>query len=464
MPRPHLPLDERFRRGLRDLGLHGTGARVLVALSGGCDSVALLHLLRFHTGDAGIEVAAAHFDHGMRPGSEGDARWCAGLCRAWGVPLLTERSGRALCGEADAREARYAFLREAAAALGCTHVATAHHADDQAETVLFRALRGTGIAGLGGIAPADGTGLVRPLLPFWRREIARWARARGLRWRRDPSNRSDAFARNRIRRRVLPLLERTVAPAARRSLVRLAALAREEAAAWDAVLAPLLRDAAREEDGAIVLVRRALAGYDTPVSARILRALLRRLGVVPGRAGTRRALQFITTAPSGRELRLPGGVRIATEFGEARIQRVPPAVPAGADRPLEIPGPGPGEGSAVVGGRELRVRWRTEPWHGAVAERPGRAVLALEGLCFPLVLRGRAAGDRVRTRAGTRPLKKLLCEARIPRGERDRLPVLACAGGSVLWAGGAAQAAAHLPRGGEPALVLDISHTRTVNG
>ena len=454
---PHRPLpslDERFRRGLRGLGLHGTGARVLVALSGGCDSVALLHLLRFHAGDAGITVAAAHFDHAMRPDSEADARWAAGLCRGWGIPFFCERSGEALRTEADARQARYAFLRRAAREWGATHLATAHHADDQAETVLFRALRGTGVAGLAGIAPADGTGLVRPLLPFWRREIARWARGQRLRWRDDPTNRGDGAARNRIRR-LLPWLERRVAPGARRSLVRLAALAREEEAAWEAVLAPLLGRAAREEDGAVVLVRGVLAGYDSAVAARLLRAVLRRLGSVPGRAGTRRALQFIIAAPSGRQLRLPGGVLVRTEFGEARIQRVDPAAAAELpDRPLAVPDAGPGEGTALLGGRTVLLRWRAAPWSGA-PEPPG-AALALAGLRFPLRLRGRAPGDRLRTRAGTRPLKKVLSEARIPRSERGGVPVLADAEGRPLWVAGIAQAEATLPRPGETALFLEI--------
>ena len=145
------------------------GAHVLAAVSGGADSVVLLHLLRFAGDELGITVSAAHFDHAMRPGSAPDAEWVAGLCAAWGVPLVRRRADRALRSEAEAREARYAFLAGARGRVEADWIATAHHADDQAETVLFRALRGTGVAGLAGIAPVDAARrLVRPLLPFRR--------------------------------------------------------------------------------------------------------------------------------------------------------------------------------------------------------------------------------------------------------------------------------------------------------
>jgi tRNA(Ile)-lysidine synthase len=422
---------------------------VLVALSGGADSVALLHLLRFAAGGAGPELRAAHFDHAMRAGSDADARWVRGLCHAWGVPLAMGRAPVAPRGEAEARGVRWAFLRGAAEEAGAAWIATAHHADDQAETVLFRALRGTGVAGLGGMRDA-GEGICRPLLPFWRAELRAHARAHGLRWREDPGNRSLAAARNRVRHALLPLAERAVAPGARRALVRLAALAREDEAAWDAVLAPLEAVATRAEEGAIVLVRSALAGYDSAVALRLLRRVLKRAGVVPGRAGTRSALAFITGHPSGREWVLPGAVRIRTEFDEARIERVAAAEPP-PDRPLAVSGAS-GAGRATIGGREVEVAWRTAPWTGdddGAAIRTGSAPA-------PLTLRGWLPGDRMRTRGGTRRLKKLFGEARVPAGRRHTTPVLADAEGRVVWAAGVAQDPATAPRAGEHALLLRI--------
>lgn len=456
-PSPQRPtFADRFRRSLDALGVRGTDAHVLVAVSGGCDSVSLLHLLRFAAGDGGLRVTAAHFDHAMRAGSGRDAAWVRGLCRVWGVPLMEARAGTPPRTEEEARDARYAFLRRAQAESGARFLATAHHADDQAETVLFRVLRGTGLPGLAGIPPRDETGLIRPMLPFWRDEIVRYARGAGLAWREDPTNALADPARNRIRLRLLPWIERRLAPGARRSLARLAELAREDEAAWDAVLAPVLAEVVREEDGALVLVRERLAVYDSPVAAKVLRAALRRLGVTPDRAGTRLALQFISHAPSGRTRTLPGGVRITTEFGVARLERAPgPAPQAPPDPPLVIARADAGEARFRAGGAEWTARWCTGVDGGGVDdERTMR--MAVDRVRFPLTLRARAPGDRVRTRAGTRPLKKLLGEARVPLRKRDTLPVLADAAGAVLWVPGVVRAEGTAPAPGEPSITLSV--------
>jgi tRNA(Ile)-lysidine synthase len=458
MPRtPPPPLDQRVRQNLETLGVRGTGAQVMVAVSGGVDSVALLHLLRFAADDPTMTLSAAHFDHGMRPGSEADARWVRGLCRAWGVPLSEARADHPPRTEEAARDARYAFLRAAQAGAGATHLATAHHADDQAETVLFRVLRGTGIHGLAGIPPVDATGLIRPLLPFWRAELRRYARAAGLRWREDPSNRSLDPARNRIRRGLLPRIERTVAAGARASLVRLAQLAREDEAAWEAVLAPLLAEAVHEEDGAVLLVRERFAAYDWPVAARLLRAALRRLATVPDRAGTRTALEFISRAPSGRTLRLAGGVLITTEFGVARLCRAAenPGDPP-PDLPLAVAGAA-GEGRFRVGGRERVARWAEGEVRPGGEADAATVCIAADRVAWPLALRGWMPGDRMRTRAGTRPLKKLFGEARMPVGARRAAPVLADAAGSVLWVPGVGAADSLAPRPGERAITFLVS-------
>lgn len=443
------PLIPRFLENLRALGV-GDEARVLVALSGGADSVALLHLLRFAAADGTRPLFAAHIDHAMRADSGHDAAWVAGLCRAWGVPLVTGRADPAPRTEEEARDARYAFLRQARDEVRADWIATAHHADDQAETVLFRILRGTGTAGLAGIPPVDeARGLVRPLLPFTRVQLRRYARAHRLRWREDPTNAALDPARNRIRHQILPLIERTIAPGARASLAHLAQVAHEDEAAWSALLRADAEGLAREEEGALILVRERLAGYDSPVAARLLRALLRRLGVVPDRDGTRSALRFIGTAPSGRELQLAGGLRIRTEFGEARITRDPGPVPP--DAPLALTGPR-GSGCCRIGGRERRVAW-----HPAHEEAPSAQAesFAVEGDAWPLLVRGWLPGDRVRTPAGTRTLKRLFNDRRVPRGARGRVPVLVDAHGRVLWVAGLVRGAPPLAPG-EPGVTVAI--------
>jgi len=216
----------RFDRALGDLVGDPVAGRMVVAFSGGLDSCVLLHLLRFGaTGDA--EILVAHFDHAMRRESAADADWVRGLCQAWGLAVTIARAEATLTSEDTARVARYDFLERVRAEEGGGRLLTAHHADDQAETVLFRVLRGTGIEGLSGIPTSREPGIIRPLLGFWREELEAYAGAVGLSWRDDASNADLGYARNAIRGSLLPLAETHVARGARRALVRLAGIARE---------------------------------------------------------------------------------------------------------------------------------------------------------------------------------------------------------------------------------------------
>ncbi|HEX6070717.1 MAG TPA: tRNA lysidine(34) synthetase TilS [Longimicrobiaceae bacterium] len=442
-----------MRQHLRGLGLGDGPTHLLVALSGGCDSVVLLHLLRFRLPASDIRVSAAHLDHAMRPDSGADAQWVRGLCEAWGVPLWLERLPAAPRGETEARRARYAFLRRAAAAAGAPLIATAHHADDQAETVLFRAVRGTGLKGLAGIAPS-GEDLVRPLLPFWRGELEDYARERGLEWRTDPTNATVDPARNRLRNEVIPLIEAHVAPSARRQLVSLAALAREAEEALERLAARAETEVVRWEGEEPVLARDRLRVYDSAIASRLLRNVLRPFGVVLGRTGTRRALQFITDAPSGRRIPLPGGLRVETEFDEARIRI---AAVAEEDRTLLIErSEESGEEVVRIGGQGYRVRYGP----GTVVGGAGgwSLELARAETAFPLHVRGWRNGDRMRTRRGGRSLKQIFLEHRVPRGRRRRLPVVVDGRGEVLWVAGVLRGQTGAPAEGEESFILTVLH------
>jgi len=423
----------RFEERLDATGVRG---RVVVAVSGGMDSSALLHLARFTTGDSGREWIAAHFDHGMRASSRDDARWVAGLCRAWGVNLHVERAERPPTSEADAREARYAFLERVRERTDATRVLTAHHADDQAETVLFRLLRGTGSKGLAGIPVRRGPTIVRPLLDVWRAELVEYARRVRLSWREDPTNRTDAYARNVLRNRILPDLERRVAPGARRALVRLAALSRDEEEAWDSVLPGLMAPLeVREVDGGLSFDRAVLAGLHPAVRARVIRALALRLGVSLDLAVTRVAVDFADAGQSGRAVDLGGALSLGVELDRAVLGR---ALPAGEDSVLAIRDPGPGHGSVMLAGTSIPVAWGGgglgDPRH---AER-----FDVDALRFPLLVRSRRPGDRIRLAVGTKKVKKILLESRIPPSERHRVPLVVDAEGDVIWIPGLARAEA----------------------
>jgi tRNA(Ile)-lysidine synthase len=431
-------LARRVARHLERSGLITSDDVVCVALSGGLDSVVLLHLLRFPLRRQVGPLSAAHLDHAMRPDSDADARWVAGLCRAWEVPLTSHRAAVPPRSEADARRIRYAFL-EGAAPTGAL-ILTGHHADDQAETVLFRLSRGSGLGGLRGIAPRRGR-VVRPLLPFGRHELAGYAADVGLAFRTDPTNLELDYARNRIRHRVLPELERA-RPGAARELATLAAHARREEQAWDQVLERLAGEVVIEEDStSFTLARAGLRSYHPQLRARLLRHLLRRYGPAPGRAGTQAALEFITSGSSGGSVDLPGGVRLERDFNRIRVVLGGPetsglaaAETGEAEEVAVIPAVGTGRARLVMGGGVVEVEW------GAGLTGPAAERVIVASPRFPLRVRGWRPGDRIRLSYGTKKLKKLFSERRLDRRARARIPVLVDGRGEVLWVVGLARA------------------------
>lgn len=211
------------------------GEKVLVAVSGGPDSVAMLHALLAHSSEFGFEVHAAHLNHGIRgEASDLDAEFVRSLAHNLGVPVTIEKADVPALREAmrvgeeeAAREARYEFLRRAAREIGAGRIAVGHTADDRAESVLLNVIRGTGVEGLGSIRPARGE-IVRPMIDAWRSDVEVYIRQHALPFRIDESNLDTTYTRNRIRRELIPLIEREYNPRARSALVRLARIAASE--------------------------------------------------------------------------------------------------------------------------------------------------------------------------------------------------------------------------------------------
>jgi tRNA(Ile)-lysidine synthase len=227
-------LQSGVAQALRSLGHPSAGQRVVVGLSGGADSVALLDVMAALARHRGFTVVAAHLDHALRPDSADDAAFCRDLCAALGVPFRTERKDVAARRRAEgggleeaARGERHAFLRRVKDEEGATWIALAHTRDDQAETVLLRLLRGAGGLGLSAMRPRAGD-LLRPMLAWSRRDVLDHLAARALAWREDPSNADVSIARNRVRHELIPYLERHFNPAVREALARSAALLAEE--------------------------------------------------------------------------------------------------------------------------------------------------------------------------------------------------------------------------------------------
>jgi len=275
-------------KALAGVGVPEDGDGVAVAVSGGADSLVLLHALRVLSRPRRWALAVLTVDHGLRPGSAADAAFVADHAKSLGLParVLTLAPAdlaahRAAGPEGAARAARYAALWPAAGDLGCRWLATGHTLDDQAETVLLQLLRGTGPDGLAGMAVRSGR-LLRPLLAARRAETRAGCAAAGLDWREDPTNAEDGPLRNRVRHRLLPLLEE-LRPGATRALARTAALAADERD-W---LDPLVAEALAATGG----VPQALAGRPVALARRVVREAARRAGEpVPDAATTDRIL------------------------------------------------------------------------------------------------------------------------------------------------------------------------------
>lgn len=413
------------------------GQRVLAAVSGGVDSMALLEALRA----LGAEVAVAHFDHETRGGaSAADAAFVAEQCAALGLACRVGRwrewAGAAAAGsfEMEARARRYAFLAAAAREAGCTVIATGHHADDQAETVLMRVLRGTGPGGLAGIPPVReeaGARIVRPLLAEARAAIRAWAAAQGLAWREDASNADNAHTRNRVRHELLPRLREEFNPNVDAALAHLA-----ESAQTDDTL---LRALAAEAEGAAVrggvITRAAFAALHPALQRRVLLRWLAANGGAAEHAGLLRTLEFVLAATPGERHSAGGGVLLHATRDEVMLA----GEEHGAAGEAALPVPG----ACVYGGHRF-IAHAPGPPPAAVAAQctPARQWFDADRLGARLTVRGRRDGDTFVPlgMTGTRKLQDYLVDRHVPRPGRDAVPLL-LARGEIAWVVGHAPGA-----------------------
>ncbi|MBI2188147.1 MAG: tRNA lysidine(34) synthetase TilS [Acidobacteria bacterium] len=320
-------LHQQVRRTIRRHGLIPPGARVLVGLSGGSDSVALARLLLDLSAHGEFTVAGlAHLHHGLRPTADRDEAFCREFAARVGLPIVVERAdvpayaaAHGLSTEDAARRLRYAFLERTAAALGATCIAVGHTEDDQAETFLLKLMRGAGLTGLGGIYPRRDT-VVRPLLDVSRAELRAYLDRVGERWIDDETNEDLANPRNRVRHRVLAELDRAAGGPTRPAIARAAALVREDAQWLDELGRERFRAVAAEREGALELDIHGLTQAPPPVRRRVLLEAMRRMA--DGREIGLEHVEAVLGLLGGGE---PGAPAVRTVRG-------------GAERGVDVPG------------------------------------------------------------------------------------------------------------------------------
>jgi tRNA(Ile)-lysidine synthase len=439
-----MSLVEEFRRHLGRLPL--PAGRAIVAVSGGPDSMALLDLLLRTSDVHRLELVVAHADHGISSESATVAARVRKLASALGLPCeIGELHLGALAGETAARTARYLWLARVREQAQASCIITAHHADDQAETVLMRALNGSGPAGLAGMAATAGT-LVRPLLPFRREALVRHVRQHGLAVWLDPANQDPRHLRSWIRCDVLPLLRRRL-PELDRNLLRLARQAAADRAAWDAALEALPGLEFRRDTDAFSVAAPALADYDSGLAGVLILAAARRAGCPIGLARAQRVLQLARAGISGSEVPLARGWKAELSFGRLRL--VPPRL-SSTRTPWTLAGD---NGEGQWGG--WRIRWRRD----RAPEQTDSSALTAWFSGDGLTVRGWAPGEKIRplARAGRRRVVRCFQEARVPLSQRGDWPILARQD-DVVWIPGVCRSDALLPVPGTEALRVDAEH------
>ena len=428
---------------------------LLVAVSGGADSMTLLDLLPNVPSLAGHPLIVAHVDHGIHPDSARIAAQVRTAAQERGLLFVsTTLALGAGASETMARRARLAWLRAAAREQEARWIVLAHHADDQHETTLMRFLRGSGPAGLGGMRVREGM-LLRPLLGIRRATLRRYATARGLTWWDDPANTDPRHLRAWLRHVALPLLGDRLPdlPARLKQGRRQAA---DNRRAWSAALTSWPALSLRRARGQLSVDWSVLHQLPPALTLALTQALLRRAGGPAGPVRIRRALVALASSRSGTSADLGRGWRAELSFGRLTVvpqpRLAPGARPIAGDvtSPLESP-----VGQTTWG--LWRVRWTTEP-APAVQPRDGHTAWFIPAA---LSLRAWRPGDRLAPLGGIGQRLAVRCfqEARVPRSTRLEWPMIE-GEGELAWIPGVCRSDRFLPRPGEVAVRIDVDPPR----
>lgn len=451
---------DQVRKTIARYAMLEDGDRVLVAVSGGVDSIVLLHVLRELKKELKLTLAVAHFDHGIRPDSAQDAEFVRKLARSLKLRFYTERAdvpayakARKLSLEVAARQLRYQFLEKTAKAHKFNKIALGHTLNDQAETLLMRLLRGSGLEGLSGIPPmrpGEHGQYIRPLIECTRDQIEAFAKIHKLRWREDITNYDTTILRNKIRHELIPIL-REYNPNLLQALGRTGRLLGQAAQHLeheaDQAFSELICERKARE---LVLNLKRFLKLSPYLQALVLRrAILTVNALCELEADHIEAIWEWASRHGEGELRLSAGVRVLRRHDQLIITTRPTATPKRFEYLLPVPGetvlseigwrfaaaltpqasPGP---YAFVRQRRTKMK----PTRSVLRERGGaarvRALLDADKICRSLVVRNRRPGDRISLKEGTKKLQDFFVDKKIPREARDTIPLI-CDENTVIW-------------------------------
>jgi tRNA(Ile)-lysidine synthase len=460
------PLARRVARSIRERRLLADDDRVAVAVSGGSDSVALTIVLAELARRANWQLAGlVHLNHSLRPEADADEAFVLELAARLSLPIECARVDVATVArdegcsvEVAGRRARYRHFASAASRLGATVVATGHTMDDQAETVLMRLLRGASLRGVSAVRARRGI-YVRPLLDCRRQELRDELAARGEAYRDDPSNESLVIARNRVRHRLVPVIEE-LAPGGVRALGRFADLAAEDEAELARHAAEVARAGVQVSGGEVRISLAELRGLAPAVARRLLRDAVERAGGSATARDVDAIRQLVTRVDGDAALDLHR-IRVVRR-GDRLVLSRPTA--SGGPRPFSALLPVPGR----VDLPETGVRLRASFLEGADVHPIGdrgqwRVALQADRVHAPFMVRSRQPGDRLRPLGapGSRSLQDLMIDRKIPRDERESVPIVVDREGRIVWVAGVAMAhdcRVTAPESGVVILELEKSH------
>jgi len=448
-------LQNRLHKALLDSGIIPSGGRLLVAVSGGADSVALLHLLHGLADELALSLEVAHLDHALRETSSDDARFVEQLCRDLDLPVTVVRQdvrkmARQRKGNLEevARDVRREFLEATAKERSCDLIVLGHHAGDQAETFLMRLMRGAGTAGLAGMRQLDGR-VVRPLLSFHHEELVSYLENGGFAWREDESNRDFSLTRNRIRHQLLPLMA-SFNPNITSQLAGLCEQLQLDEDFWSAQTSRVLAEHGEKVNAGYSLRREALANLAPSLAARVVRTVLHEIrGDLRGLSATHigDVLQLVCAGPPQGELHLPGAW-VACRYDEILLyKQAPEAVDS-----LEVVLPGEGT-YPLPDGRCLQLSLSEQ------ASGEGRHAVEFDAtaLQFPLKLRNCLAGDRFRPSGmdGTKKLQDFFVDLKLAVEVRKKT-LLLLGNEKILWVVGLRRCEGWRPVTGKPVLRVEV--------